>query len=225
MPRNFVGFYWTLPVPRVGFTRLPEDAAEAAAQSRTIRYQRDLVHRFVRDEGVGRLIAEFVWLELAFDRGSAYVDTVLDKAFAACREHEAHLVYVDFGQRSGWRIHHHLRHRLNEAEVPIHGLDPERLPGEDFDPIRHFEEWRRRFEELRDAQPRGEALRETVREMIVPFLPPETPKPDYASAAAFLNREGIRSTTDRQWTRDNLRMFLRPAARDVAVQPKPPADP
>ena len=40
-----VGFYWTLPVPWAGFTDLPTDVDEAAAQSRTIRYQRDLIRR------------------------------------------------------------------------------------------------------------------------------------------------------------------------------------
>jgi hypothetical protein len=34
---RFVGFYWTLPMPKVGFTRLPEDAGAAAEASRTIR--------------------------------------------------------------------------------------------------------------------------------------------------------------------------------------------
>ena len=40
---RFVGFYWTLPMPHVGFTKLPRDAEAAAEASQTIRYQRERV--------------------------------------------------------------------------------------------------------------------------------------------------------------------------------------
>ena len=67
--RNAVGFYWTLPVPWAGFTKLPKDIEEAAKASRTIRYQCELIRRYARDNGY-RLVDEKVFLEIEPDRGS-----------------------------------------------------------------------------------------------------------------------------------------------------------
>lgn len=206
--RTFVGFYWTLPVPRVGFTRLSDNADEAAACSRTIRYQRDLVRHFVTQECRGRLVGEIVWLELSPDRGSEYVDSAVDRAFTLCRTRGAELVYVDFGSRFGWRAHHHLRHRFEQTDIPCHPIDPNPVAGDDFDPVRHFQQWRSRLEKLKAAQPRGKALWQLVLALIAPYLPPESSVPDYQSAAALLNETGIRTSTGRDWTRDNLRMFV-----------------
>lgn len=214
--RNFVGFYWTLPVPRVGFTALPENADAAAAVSRTIRYQRDLVRHHVQTEAHGRLLAEYVWLEVSFDRGSAFVDHLLDKAFAACRAHDATLLFVDFSQRSGWRSHRHMRQRLEDAMIQCIGLEPPPVAGEAFDPIQHFEDWQRRLDVFRAARPSPEELRQALLGLLAPYLPPEAKVADYASAAAFLNVEGILTRTGRRWTRDNLRMFLRPPPEIMA---------
>ena len=67
--QNYIGFYWTLPVPWAGFRDLPNDADEASGLSRTIRYQRDRVRRWVKEEK-GELIDETVFLETEPDRGS-----------------------------------------------------------------------------------------------------------------------------------------------------------
>jgi hypothetical protein len=48
--QRFVGFYWTLPIPAVGFTSLPKDVGAAAAASKTIRYQRERIRRWVADQ-------------------------------------------------------------------------------------------------------------------------------------------------------------------------------
>lgn len=102
--RSFIGFYWTLPVPWAGFSHLPRDVDAAAAKSRTIRYQRDRVRRWVRDEP-GELSAEEVFLELAPDRGSEHVLPLIDKLLDRCRSQSARLVLVDFSVAYGWRRH------------------------------------------------------------------------------------------------------------------------
>ncbi len=50
MREKYVGFYWTLPIHWKGFTSLSADAEEAATQSRTIRYQRIWIHKWVKEE-------------------------------------------------------------------------------------------------------------------------------------------------------------------------------
>jgi len=50
MARRFFGFYRSYPLPRLGFTYLPNDDNAAAALSRTIFYQRDLLRGFVTKE-------------------------------------------------------------------------------------------------------------------------------------------------------------------------------
>lgn len=82
--RKAVGFYWTLPVPWVGFSGLSENIEEAAQQSRTIRYQMERVRSWAADEGY-ELVKEEVFLELAPDRGGEHVVPPLDKLAAFCR--------------------------------------------------------------------------------------------------------------------------------------------
>jgi len=40
--QRYVGFYWTLPIPSVGFLKLSDDPDVAATQSKTIKYQREV---------------------------------------------------------------------------------------------------------------------------------------------------------------------------------------
>ncbi|MFN7159798.1 MAG: hypothetical protein ACK4MR_14075, partial [Erythrobacter cryptus] len=63
MKRKAVGFYWTLPVPWAGFTKLPADIEAAARGSRTIAYQRALIHAFAAAEGYA-LVEEAAFLEI-----------------------------------------------------------------------------------------------------------------------------------------------------------------
>lgn len=69
MTQQYFGFYWTLPVPWVGFTSLPDNVDEAEAASRTIRYSRQSVKAFVKEQG-GTLVSggEKVCMELSPDR-------------------------------------------------------------------------------------------------------------------------------------------------------------
>jgi hypothetical protein len=106
------------------------------------------------------------------------------------------------------RAHQYLRHRIEQSDVHCRPLDPEPLDGEDFDPIRHFEQWRSRLEKLRASRLRGQALRQAILPVIAPYLPPASIPPDYQSAAALLRDRDIRTATGRLWTADNLRMFM-----------------
>lgn len=104
--KGYVGFYWTRPVPSVGFTRLSPNVDQAAQQSRTIRYQRELAKAYVRDQN-GELVDEIVFLELEPDRGTEMVTEPLEWAFAVCQQRAATLLYVEFWSEFQWRRHNH----------------------------------------------------------------------------------------------------------------------
>ena len=213
---RFVGFYWTLPMPQVGFKELPKDAEAAAEASRTIRYQRERVRRHVAAEG-GELVGEAVWMELAPDRGSHHVAAALAKPVDLCRAAGARLLYVDFAGRHGWRPHQQLKTHLEALADPIPhrplDSDPVEIDGRRFDPVAHF---RRRRDEMAGRGTPTERRREVL-EQILAFaadrLPPAMPRADYAALAGALDSAGIRTTTGRRWTPDNLRAFLKIASK------------
>ena len=212
---RFVGFYWTLPMPHLGFVRLPKDAEGAAKASRTIRYQRERVRRHVAAEG-GELVGEAVWLELEPDRGSRHVAAALEEAADLCRAAGARLLYVDFAERHGWRPHQQLKAFLDGLADPIahRPLDPDPIviDGRRFDPVQHF---RRRRDEMAERGAPAER-RQAVLGKILAFaagLPPAVPPGDHAALADALNRAGMRTTTGRKWTPDNLRAFLKIAPK------------
>jgi hypothetical protein len=98
--RNFVGFYWTFPVPSAGFTSLPKDVEEAVQTSRTIRYQRQMIQQYVKSHK-GQLVGELIFLELQPDRGTEHIEATLTKALALCQKNKAQLLLVDFAQEGG----------------------------------------------------------------------------------------------------------------------------
>ncbi len=208
----FVGFYWTLPVPRFGFTRLPASVDEAAAESRTIRYQREVVRLHVARER-GHMAGEIAWLEENPDRGGHFAREHVEKAFALCRATGATLLHVDFGEQFGWRKHGELRRLLAEAPAPItcRPLPPDGvlINGTYFNPVEHFREWRRVLEEARFTPAGKEDYARRISVLVAPFLPPERSIPDYAAAARFLDEQNERTTTGRSWSADSLRMFLK----------------
>lgn len=207
----FVGFYWTLPVPRFGFTKLPETAEEAAAESRTIRYQRELVRRYAVERCGGRIVGEVPWMEERPDRGGHFAEAYLEKAYAICRAEGATLVYVNFGERYGWRKHMELHALLKNAPVECIALAPSdiEIDGECFNPVHHFQDWRDRLDQLRLAPREKEDYAKRILALIAPYLPPERSIPDYAAAARFLADQNALTTTGKPWTADSLRMFLR----------------
>lgn len=99
MQRRYIGFYWTLPVPWAGFVSLPRDVDSAAEQSRTIRYQRDLVRRWVRQDG-GFLVQEVARMESAPDRTSEAFARELEPLLRTCRGDHAQIVIVNFEEES-----------------------------------------------------------------------------------------------------------------------------
>ena len=60
--RKYVAFYWTLPIPSVGFLRLSDDPDIAVTQSKTIRYQREIIKEWAAEER-GVLVGEITFLE------------------------------------------------------------------------------------------------------------------------------------------------------------------
>ena len=132
MARNAVGFYWTLPVPWAGFISLPNEIDEAAKVSRTIRYQRDLIRRYAKDEGY-RLIYEEVFLEIEPDRGSDLILEPLRKVKKICHDQDAILLFVDFWGVQRWRAHGGL-----EVGWPSRYRDAEHCSARDSDGSRVF---------------------------------------------------------------------------------------
>ena len=116
MRRNAVGFYWTYPVEWAGFTRLPKTVDGAAARSKTIRYQRDLVRRYANDER-WNLVHEAVFLETEPDRGSQSTIGPLTKVTRTCQAEDAVLLLVDFSVEHGWRGHEFINYWLAKADI------------------------------------------------------------------------------------------------------------
>lgn len=200
--KNFVGFYWTLQVPWVSFTDLPQDVDAAAEASRTIRYQRDLVRRWVKDNG-GTLVAERVFLELAPDRASEYVMPAINELAKLCSEKGLELVHVDFQDRHHSRPHPFLRDALARARIDALGLKPEpiMIDGETFDPIEHFREWSK----LKKAHVEGKpAVAESLRGEIHRLREYGC---SWKRVADDLNARGLKTLNGKPWTSDNLRKF------------------
>lgn len=205
MPGNgaAVGFYWTLPVPWVGFTEVPEDVDEAAARSLTIRYQRDLTRRYAKEHGMD-LVHEASFVEMAPDRGTEQLPKTMRKVEAICRSRGATLLLVDFAQVQGWRSHAKLRDWSRKTRIEVCPIypDPIMIEGKTFDPHSHFTEWRQRQQSwieskaARAAERLSEANRLRAQGL------------SYTAVAAQLNVSGLTNLTGKPWTGDNLRKFL-----------------
>src|SRR5215217_3843363 len=117
--RKFVGLYWTNPVPWASFTKLPTDVDAAAAKSRTVRYQPDLVRRFVAEER-GALVDEIAFLDTQPDRWTAQprVRKAVEQAIRACEQHGAQLLYIDFREARGWRPHYFIADEVQRRKIP-----------------------------------------------------------------------------------------------------------
>jgi hypothetical protein len=201
--RRFVGFYWTLPVPFAKFTALPDDIEAAAATSTTIRYQRERVRRWVKEQK-GDLRAERAFLELAPDRGTPEGATAVNAAIAVARAEDAELVLVDFSEAFGWRRHPALRERLEASGQPCMMLPPEPLvmDGTEFDPVAHFRTWEETWRSYRGSK----AARKGAVQAALGSLPVE--EMTLAEMAASLNGAGISTVSGKTWTKESLRKFL-----------------
>lgn len=139
MGQEFVGFYWTLPVPRRPVRSWPRDVEAVARLSRTIRYQLTLVRRYVTEQR-GHLLDEAAFLELAVDRGTDAVAEALARPLALCAANAATLVYVDFSLVHHWRPHGVMRTILEDASenrgIQVQDLRPDPAPIEGASSIR-----------------------------------------------------------------------------------------
>jgi Recombinase len=207
--KNAVGFYWTLPVPWAGFTRLPDNIDDAAKASRTIRYQRSLITEFARQQGL-KLVHEAAFLEIDPDRGSRLIEAALDKAAAICVKNAAQLLFVDFSAVQGWRSHGPMLGWLEERQVdhsmPIEA-SPVMMDGKLFDPHEHFSNWRVLQREWIDGK------EERASQALARALELKAEGVSNPSIAAQLNAEGIPSVTGKPWSSDGLRKFLKACAQ------------
>jgi hypothetical protein len=143
--RQYVGFYWTLPIPSVGFLQLSDDPDIAATQSKSIKYQREVIREWIADEG-GTLVGEVTFLETQSDRGTDAVEQYVHRAAKVCRQNNAALVYVDFRQMCGWRPHQYLTCAIEQEQIPSVPVWPSHetmlIDGLPFNPARHFKDHR-----------------------------------------------------------------------------------
>jgi hypothetical protein len=203
MARNAVGFYWTLPVPWAGFTKLPKEVNEAAEVSRTIRYQRDLIRGYARDERY-RLVHEEVFLEIEPDRGSDLIFTPLRKVKKICEAENAVLLFVDFWGVARWRAHWAMTDWLRREKIEMQPIAPSEIlmDGKPFDPHAHFSAWREKQEDWTEKKKeriaRGMGRARELRQQ----------GHSYRKIADALNKEQLPSPTGRPWTADNIRKLL-----------------
>jgi hypothetical protein len=205
--RIYVGFYWTLPIPSVGFLKLSDDPDVAATQSKTIKYQREVIKEWVAEEG-GVLIREITFLETQSDRGTDAVRHYVQRAARVCRENEATLLYVDFRQMCGWRPHQELTNAIEEEQIASVPVWPSHetimIDGHPFHPARHFKDHRMQHE--KEAARRHDfAVKRLLKEA-------ESVAPGRgrnALIAEKLNAEGVQTFQGgRPWTADNVKKVL-----------------
>lgn len=200
MAGQFVGFYWTLPVNWASFRSLPDDVEAAAVASRTIRYQRERVRRWVAEER-GKLIDEVVLMDVQPDRATDIVRSVLRQKLAR-HAGKATLVAVAFHEAHGWRNNPYIQYAANDLNLDVMPLspDPLQIDGKDFDPIRHFKRWREQ-DWAAKTQLRYEAV-EGLRKALEQVPAGEG---RWRNIAALLNADGIKTIQGGQWSPENVR--------------------
>ena len=201
MSGSYVGVYWTLPVNWAGFRDLPPAVDAAAAASRTIRYQRERVRGWVREQG-GALLGEVAFMDTRTDRATDTVRDVLRRAAPAYAGKGATLLAVQFHEVHHWRHNPFLHKAAEELGLEVIGLSPDRLTiwGEVFDPARHFAAWR-----AEDVSAMAR-LRLEAHEGLQAALA-ELPNGNgrWQAIAGLLNGRGVRTIRGGAWTADNVR--------------------
>ena len=201
--KNAVGFYWTLPVPWAGFTRLPADIEDAAAASKTIGYQRAAIREYAQKAGY-RIVHEEIFLEIEPDRGSDLILGPLAKVERICRRNNATLLFVEFADFQGWRSHNpmHEWSCLTMINVEPVSAVPLRVEGRIFDPYAHFRGWRRTQREwTEEKSQRSSHARNRAHVLKSSGL-------NSREIAQRLNDEGLRSLSGKPWSGESLRKFL-----------------
>lgn len=201
---DYISISWTRPVPWIAFTNVSPDIDQAARQSRTIRYQRDLIRRWVAEQG-GQLIRELVFIELAPDRATE--EAVEDiAAIIRTAPPDVAFVHVDFRELYGRRHHPPLLRLLHEREAialpptPILiDRDPPQTGRMRFDPLRHFRRW--------DQAEREHAAAKADHAHLIMTALAALRNLSWTKRAAALNESGHRTHGGKPWTADNLRKF------------------
>ncbi len=209
MRQNAVGFYWTLPMSgdpllRNTVRKLNDDVDEAAKESRTIRYQRDFVRTYAKEEGY-ELIREDVFLEVHPDRGTENITIPLTILGEYAKNHSARILYVDFSAAGLWRSHDPMRRwfEANDVQNVAVPAVPMMIDGREFDPHFHFRRWRQRQQEWTAAKPqRSDQAARRAKEL-------REDGKSYLAVAQILNSEGARSLSGTGWTAESLRKFLK----------------
>lgn len=197
-----IGFYWTLPVPWIGFTTLPKSVDEAAAASRSIRYQRERVRQWAKDEG-GQVLHEEAFMETKADRGTTAILPEIDRLLARGEALDATLALVNFAESFYWRPHAALWGRLR-AEERVMALDPVPvlIDGQFFDPTAHFRAWTEMAETHTALKPQAKA------QIAARITAMKHGGASFAAIADALNAEGVTTPSGKRWRADNLRKLL-----------------
>ena len=206
-----VGFCWTRPVPKVGFNPSPE---EAEYQSKTIRYQKELMR--LHAYNIRAIIDHWViYVETRPDGGTKYIENALRKAVKKAGS-EGIVLYVNFWRQDehylGWRKHKFMKNFIQNTKdrfEPVELIDPLDLPAcEDkeaqpgFSPIAHFK-WHMRREE--DRRNQDIANRNRLVELAAEY------GRGYGSIvkiAQRMNAEGRKTTGGKQWRENNTNHTL-----------------
>ncbi|WP_419827307.1 hypothetical protein [Sphingomonas sp.] len=199
-----VGFYWTLPITWADFRRLPIDIEGAAGASRTIRYQRERVRQWARDEAVS-LVGEVAFMDVRTDRATQLVRDALVDARRLCAYQHAVLAYVAFEERNLWRSNPHLRRQAEELGLELVALspDPITVDGRRFDPIAHFKAFR-----VAERERMGELRREAYAGLERALLAFPEGVGRWEAVAERLNGTGVRSLKGSAWTPENVRKVV-----------------
>lgn len=197
-----IGFYWTLPVPWIGFTALPKSVDAAAKASRSIRYQRERVRQWTKDEG-GQLLHEEAFMEMKADRGTTAILPEIDRLLARADALDATLALVNFAESFHWRPHASLWGRL-QAEERVMALDPVPvlIDGQFFDPTAHFRAWTDMAETHTALKPQAKA------QIAARITALRNEGSSYTAIADALNAEGTTTPSGKPWRADNLRKLL-----------------
>lgn len=199
---DYLGFYWTLPVTWAGFRTLPKEADAAAKASRTIRYQVEVVRRWVKAEK-GTLLREVVFMDIRPDRGTDAIRGEIGKVLAEATRRQAEVVLVDFSQAFGWRPHGPLFDMIDAAgNCVLLPPEPQVIDGKPWDPVTHFRTWR----EVDQAHQMAKAGQKDAALSAMTDL--KAGGASYSAIAASLNDLGLKTVNGRAWTAENVRKFM-----------------
>lgn len=199
---RIIGFYWTLPVPWLGFTKLPKSVEEAASVSRSIRYQRERIRQWIKEEG-GQLLHEEAFMETKADRGTTAILPEIDHLLAKAEALDATLALVNFAESFHWRPHAALWGHLR-SEERVMALDPVPvlIDGQFFDPTSHFRAWTEMAETHTALKPQAKAQ---IAARVAAMKEGGT---SLTAIADALNAEGVTTPSGKPWRADNLRKLL-----------------